>query len=618
MAGRVIQGHFPSGRPTSLPPNARQPPRAYTPHALGPVVQRQGGNAPLQIDPVRLGLANGGGRSLPDTVRVKMETAFGTDFSGVRVHVGPQPERIGAHAFTIGNDIYFASGRYQPDSLHGQRLLGHELAHVVQQRQGRVRAPNSGITVIHDTALEAEAVRLGERAVAQTQAAAPTLQPRVASSSLGAGKIGMGSGVAQQRMAKTMSHTIQRNGKELAALAIQVFPGPTVEVQNKIVTKLEEYFDEAVRFDSNYATNNGVGKENYFPVTQGNPRGNVNLGSVLLPPNLSGYDNIENLIKDSTLMETPSGAPLIPSVFKLIKDDESLKRGIITNTIRTMETAGQIKYLKGLGLSEKWTIIIEIHYYRQRVQSEPGFHKDSVGETLFVNLNYVNEEELSGPEFIVNPPVDPQHLDNRKNTLPKKFRTHLADAGKELPAPDKIGTESIPKFGVVAFVDELIHHKTPTPGHRKVPAANLAKFLEKKFPQEYKNAKWWYESRLFYHVGWGLSWVTSKTKTYQKNVQWEDWIKMTKSGRSFDRHDLLRAGLSQSQVDEAVNDYSENASGFNKVSIPHKATRTANYDIGTTRLKRTMSSGNLNQTPVNSSGSGRRAFFRTWVRAVRK
>ena len=85
--------------------------------------------------------ASSGGRPLPDAVRGKMEAALGADFSNVRVHVGPQAERIGAIAFTLGSDIYFAPGRYQPDTVYGRQLLGHELAHVVQQRAGRVRNP---------------------------------------------------------------------------------------------------------------------------------------------------------------------------------------------------------------------------------------------------------------------------------------------------------------------------------------------------------------------------------------------------------------------------------------------------------------------------------------------
>ncbi len=118
----------------------------------------------VDVDPVQLGLAHGGGKPLPAPLLAKMEAAFGADFSAVRVHVGPQASRIGAIAFTTGNDLYFAPHRFQPESMQGQQLIGHELAHVIQQRQGRVRKPASGIAVVQDRVLELEADRLGTRA----------------------------------------------------------------------------------------------------------------------------------------------------------------------------------------------------------------------------------------------------------------------------------------------------------------------------------------------------------------------------------------------------------------------------------------------------------------------
>jgi hypothetical protein len=128
-------------------------------------LQRHGAGGAFAVEAGVLGLVSGSGKPLPDAVRGKMEAALGADFSGVRVHVGPQAERIGAIAFTTGSDIYFAPGRYQPDTIQGQQLLGHELAHVVQQRQGRVRNPlGSGLAVVQDRALETEADRLGRLA----------------------------------------------------------------------------------------------------------------------------------------------------------------------------------------------------------------------------------------------------------------------------------------------------------------------------------------------------------------------------------------------------------------------------------------------------------------------
>ena len=159
------------------PPGPPAPAFAGRPGA----VQRQGAGGAFAVEAGALGLAAGAGRPLPDALRGKMEAALGADFSGVRVHVGPQAERIGAIAFTLGSDIYFAPGRYQPETIHGQQLLGHELAHVVQQRAGRVRNPlGTGLAVVQDHGLEAEADRLGQRAAMHRGTAQAKMPPGAA------------------------------------------------------------------------------------------------------------------------------------------------------------------------------------------------------------------------------------------------------------------------------------------------------------------------------------------------------------------------------------------------------------------------------------------------------
>lgn len=79
------------------------------------------------------------GHPLPAPTRFRMESHFGHNFSAVRVHTGGESSRfakaISARAFTLGNDIVFREGQYSPDTVSGQRLLAHELAHVVQQSQ---------------------------------------------------------------------------------------------------------------------------------------------------------------------------------------------------------------------------------------------------------------------------------------------------------------------------------------------------------------------------------------------------------------------------------------------------------------------------------------------------
>lgn len=106
-----------------------------------------------------------GGQPIPDKVRAKMEAAFGADFSDVRVHVGQEAASIGALAYTWGTNIHFAPGQYSPHTIQGQKILGHELWHVVQQKSGRVSNPfGGGVAVVQDHALEAEADRMGVKA----------------------------------------------------------------------------------------------------------------------------------------------------------------------------------------------------------------------------------------------------------------------------------------------------------------------------------------------------------------------------------------------------------------------------------------------------------------------
>jgi hypothetical protein len=82
---------------------------------------------------------NGGGQPLPASARGFFEPRFGYDFSSVRVHhddrAAASATGLGARAYTLGNDVVFARGEYQPDSGAGRLLLAHELAHVMQQNQ---------------------------------------------------------------------------------------------------------------------------------------------------------------------------------------------------------------------------------------------------------------------------------------------------------------------------------------------------------------------------------------------------------------------------------------------------------------------------------------------------
>jgi hypothetical protein len=84
-----------------------------------------------------LSSSKGPGSILPKQIRSQMESSFGADFSGVRIHndssAGQMNKELHAHAFTHGSDIYFNHGKYDTNSNFGKHLLAHELTHVVQQ-----------------------------------------------------------------------------------------------------------------------------------------------------------------------------------------------------------------------------------------------------------------------------------------------------------------------------------------------------------------------------------------------------------------------------------------------------------------------------------------------------
>jgi hypothetical protein len=103
------------------------------------LLQRAGLNAePTGIPTVVNEVLSSPGRPLDAAARSFMEPRFGYDFSHVRIHTDPQAaqsaEAVNALAYTVGSNLTFAKGHYQPATATGLRLLAHELAHVVQQQ----------------------------------------------------------------------------------------------------------------------------------------------------------------------------------------------------------------------------------------------------------------------------------------------------------------------------------------------------------------------------------------------------------------------------------------------------------------------------------------------------
>jgi hypothetical protein len=103
-------------------------------------VQRKtdgGSAAQASAPPVVHDVLRSSGEPIDHTTRTTFEPRFGHDFSQVRIHADETAARsaqaVGALAYTVGHDLVFGAGQYQPQSAAGQSLLAHELAHVVQQ-----------------------------------------------------------------------------------------------------------------------------------------------------------------------------------------------------------------------------------------------------------------------------------------------------------------------------------------------------------------------------------------------------------------------------------------------------------------------------------------------------
>jgi hypothetical protein len=109
-------------------------------HDTPPHIQRyasrateQADIAPSSVDRV----LNSSGSPLEPALLRDMEQRFAHDFSRVRVHSGSVAEesaqKLNARAYTVGHNIVFGAGRFEPKMLEGRRLIAHELTHVVQQ-----------------------------------------------------------------------------------------------------------------------------------------------------------------------------------------------------------------------------------------------------------------------------------------------------------------------------------------------------------------------------------------------------------------------------------------------------------------------------------------------------
>lgn len=133
MADRVMNSSVGAGpSSTNTAPALRRKPNGDIPPIEAPSIVHEALHSPSQ--------------PLEAETRAFMEPRVGRDLSSVRIHTGPRAadsaRAIDARAYTVGPDIVFASGAYEPRTHSGRRLIAHELSHTLQQTTGNEHADN--------------------------------------------------------------------------------------------------------------------------------------------------------------------------------------------------------------------------------------------------------------------------------------------------------------------------------------------------------------------------------------------------------------------------------------------------------------------------------------------
>jgi hypothetical protein len=145
------------GRAGAGGPLARQVRRrASEPASEAPGHGLEGGEALPETESA-IERRRGGGAPMDPTTLARMESAFGTDLSDVRVHTGGDASGLSrdlnARAFTTGNDVFFGNGEYRPGTTAGDETLAHELAHTLQQGGGGTQRVHRKMRGSRDAAL---------------------------------------------------------------------------------------------------------------------------------------------------------------------------------------------------------------------------------------------------------------------------------------------------------------------------------------------------------------------------------------------------------------------------------------------------------------------------------
>jgi len=380
----------------------------------------------------------------------------------------------------------------------------------------------------------------------------------------------------------------------------------------------------------------------------------LNLGGILIEemPKSDG-----ELLTTAEFVELPTSGGFISAGRPRSRElkEAGLAGLVLENTLKTMIDAKQVEYLRKAGLpNAEWKILVEVHFYRERDMSATGLHKDTLTETLFVNLNYHMDKAVVGPEYVINPQASEEHDQAIKATLPASFLEDLGETRKRLGGPTEIGTRIVQPYGYVAFVDEAVHHATPYYWQRFVKASDLTEFLgrdPKAVLTEYLKTN---RTEEFAAAGIAYSkWLKRWTDLYsfdafddRKLIRPEDsgkWLAAmqllnegTSGGgdRLYTRNDLalmLDDNKFDALLERVATDPEKGkartggaAGGFHTAQIPRPG--QTGYPIAQPikatdkpPLKRRLSNPDFRkQLPPAPEDKEKRCFFRSWVRVVKK
>ncbi|WP_264564733.1 DUF4157 domain-containing protein [Flavobacterium sp. N3904] len=460
---------------------------------------------------------------LPDNLKSGIENISGYSMDDVKVHRNSgKPAQLQAHAYAQGTDIHLAPGQ--------EKHLPHEAWHVVQQKQGRVKPTiqkKRDLTINDDAGLEKEADVMGSKAQGFNNSNLDTnkkLSLKTNSSALNSN-----SNSIHQRVRFSNSNSFYRAPIDPNLLPLELKKDfmdhykadQDAIFMTKLSPKTRAWVAENSRIPGAPAQVGElvwveVGAADWQSITTGAEAGSLegisapkveqlsqehfalqsdimneldHLVSAIDAPNrkqvyrlgtveINFADGNPTFTMGAPVLVVPSG---VANGYFLVSENNDIKQNIATNVRNTLTTSDQLKYIQQNELvNQEWKIIVDVDFYYERPSNSIGFHKDTVGRSLFVNLNFNNlDHELVGPEYILNPPAIQEHDQHIGNKLPDEFKKDLARERKRIPTPTEIQGTRIPKRGMVSFVDEMIHHSTPFIGHRGISKNKLIDIARK-------------------------------------------------------------------------------------------------------------------------------------------